>query len=165
MTIVNRVKSRIWILEDRLKIAWIDEINNAQQRDFAKAQQQGQQLNRTMTQTRPMMRPLSPLSPTFQGGPPPPQGYNGGPVSPQFPGGPRPRPPMMGGRPPMMGGPMGGPGFRPQMGPGGPGGPMGGPGMGPGGPGGHMGRPGMGPRPSMNGRPGPRPFNRAMVKN
>ncbi|KAF8925800.1 hypothetical protein BGZ47_003025, partial [Haplosporangium gracile] len=159
LTIVNRVKTRIWILEDRLKTAWIHEINSAQQFDSSKAaqqqqqqQQQGGQLNRNFTQSRPMrpMGPGSPLSLTFQGGPPP-QHFNNGPLSPPMqgrptgplsptfqghPGGPgspmlRPRP-SMGGRPPMggpMGGPMGSPmvgpmhppGFRPQMAPGRPG--------------------------------------------
>ncbi|KAF9172288.1 hypothetical protein BGX21_010818 [Mortierella sp. AD011] len=177
LTIVNRVKSRIWILEDHLKAAWIQEVNSAQQRDSSKAlqqqqQQQNPQLNRSFTQNRPMqpMGPRSPLSPNFNGGLPPPN-FNSGPLSPPFPGPPggpmnlRPRPsmnmrprPSMNGRPPM-GGPMGGPpgspmmggmnqpGFQPQMPPGGPGP-----------------RPGMmhNPTNSFNGRPSPRPFNRAM---
>ncbi|KAF9090769.1 hypothetical protein BGX23_005749, partial [Mortierella sp. AD031] len=42
LTIVNRVKARIWILEDQLKMAWIHEINTAQQFDSAKAVQQQQ---------------------------------------------------------------------------------------------------------------------------
>lgn len=134
LTIVNRVKARLWTLEDQLKFDWIEEVNNAQQQDSNKAQQQQQQqqqqhhhqqqqqLNRNHTQNRPMrpMGPGSPLSPTFQGGP-----HNNGPMSPGFqghPGGPmspRPRPPMLamggGGGGPMPGVPS--PGFRPQMSP------------------------------------------------
>ncbi|KAF9108848.1 hypothetical protein BGX27_008199 [Mortierella sp. AM989] len=148
LTIVNRIKARIWVLEDQLKAAWIYEVNNAQQRDVAKAaqQQQSPQLNRSFTQNRPM-RPMGPPPQHFNSGPlsPPFQGAPGGPMSPR----PRPSMPVMNGRPPM-GGPMGGmnsPGFRPQMLPG-----------------------GSGPRPGMmhhgggsfNGRPSPNPFNRAM---
>ncbi|KAF9437225.1 hypothetical protein BGZ76_001568 [Entomortierella beljakovae] len=141
VTIVNRVKSRIWILNDQLKFAWINEVNNAQQKDSAKAlqqqqqqQQQGPQLNRTFTQNRPMrpMAPGSPLSPVM----------NSVPMSPHLGA----ASPIMGGRPPM-----GSPGFRPQMLPGG---------QGP--------RPGPRPGPmhhgggSFSGRPSPRPFGRAM---
>ncbi|KAG0202008.1 hypothetical protein BGX28_005325 [Mortierella sp. GBA30] len=175
LTIVNRVKARIWIQEDSLKRAWINEVIGAQQRDSAKAFQQQQQqqhqgqplLNRNFTQSRPIrpMGPGSPLSPTHHGGPPSPQYLNGGPLSPQFQGhpgtpmmSPRPHSPMlaMGARPPM-GGPMGSPmhspmqspGFRSQM----PhNGGMGGP------------RPGMmhyHSSGSLNGRP-PRPLNRGM---
>ncbi|KAI8599147.1 hypothetical protein EDD21DRAFT_445597 [Dissophora ornata] len=186
LTIVNRAKARIWILEDQLKATWIHEVNVAQQRDAAKAQQQQQQqqqqLNRSFTQSRPMrpMGPGSPLSPTMQNGGPPQQNFHNGPLSPPFqghPGGPmspRPRPPMlaMGGRPPM-GGPMNGPMNGPMSGPmspmGGPMRPQMGmtspgyrPQMSPGG--------GPGPRPglmqngggSFTGRPSPRPFNRAV---
>ncbi|KAF9083180.1 hypothetical protein BGX23_011713 [Mortierella sp. AD031] len=135
LTIVNRVKARIWTLEDQLKFDWIEEVNNAQQQDgnkIAQQQQQQQQnhhmqqqqLNRSHTQSRPMrpMGPGSPMSPTFHGGP-----HNNGPMSPSFqghPGGPmspHPRPPMLamggGGGGPMSG--MSSPGYRPQMSPGG----------------------------------------------
>lgn len=165
LTIVGRVKAKVHIPEDDLKFRWIDEVNKAQHIDSSKAQPP-QGLNRNMTQTRPMMRPMSPLSPTFNNVGPGPlspgfQGQGGPPVSP---GMMQHRPPMqaMGGRPPMnmtMNG-MPSPGFRPN----GPGSPMGGP-MGP--MGGHMGnpmgRPGMMHHQSMNGRG--RPMNRAMVKN
>ncbi|KAF9119904.1 hypothetical protein BGW39_011811, partial [Mortierella sp. 14UC] len=116
LTIVNRVKTRIWILEDRLREAWIHEINSAQQLDSSKAAQQqqqqqqgGQQLNRNFTQSRPMrpMGPGSPLSPTFQGGPPP-QNFNSGPISPPFQGRPGSGPlsPSFQGYPGGPGGPM-----------------------------------------------------------
>ncbi|KAG0365067.1 hypothetical protein BGZ54_006908 [Gamsiella multidivaricata] len=178
LTIVNRVKARIWILEEQLKIDWINKVNGAQQRDAAKAvqQQQNPQLNRSFTQSRPMrpmgpmgpMGPGSPLSPTHGG--PPPHHFNTGPLSPSFqvhPGGPmsphsRPLPSMqaMGGRPPMSG-PMGQP-MGPPMGfPMGMNSPRFRPQMPPG---------ALGPRPSLvhhgggsfNGRPSPRPFNRSM---
>ncbi|KAF9214299.1 hypothetical protein BGZ59_003977 [Podila verticillata] len=158
LTIVGRVKARVHIPEDALKFRWIDEVNKAQHIDSSKAQPP-QGLNRNMTQTRPMMRPMSPLSPTFGNVGP-------GPLSPGFqgqgpPGAPgmmQHRPPMqaMGGRPPMnmnMNG-MPSPGFRPN----GPGSPMGGPMGGP--MGNPMGRPGMMHHQSMNGRG--RPMNRAM---
>ncbi|KAF9204745.1 hypothetical protein BGZ49_004929 [Haplosporangium sp. Z 27] len=101
LTIVNKIKSRIWVLEEQTKAAWIHEITGAQQRDSAKASQNQQQsqLNRSFTQNRPMrpMGPMggpgSPLSPNFNGGPPP-QQFNNGPMSPPFPG--MPGSPMMG---------------------------------------------------------------------
>lgn len=164
MSIVNRVKARIWVLEDQLKHAWIAEVNNAQQRDAAKvvpppqAQSPPPHMGLTYSRSIRPMRPGSPMSPPMHGGPPP-QHYNSGPLSPPFqghPGGPlspRPRPlmPAMGSpvRPPMgspmsppLGPPMGSP-MSPPMGPGMPMSPPMGPPMSP--PMGHpMGHP-MGP--------------------
>ncbi|KAG0028054.1 hypothetical protein BGZ81_005058 [Podila clonocystis] len=156
LTIVGRVKARVHISEDDLKFRWIDEVNKAQHIDNSKAQQP-QGLNRNITQTRPMVRPMSPLSPTFSNVGPGPlsPGFQRLPPGPGSPGMMQHRPPMlaMGGRPPMNGmNGMPSPGFRP-----GPGSPMGGPGGPMGGP---MGRPGMTHHQSMNGRG--RPMNRAM---
>ncbi|KAF9377412.1 hypothetical protein CPB97_010211 [Podila verticillata] len=125
LSIVNRVKARVWALEDQVKYDWIDAINDAQHKDANKQQPQQQQHQGQPNRNgppRPMrpMGPTSPMSPTFHNGPVSPQfqGHPGGPMSP------RPRPPMlaMGGGP-MGGGPMsgpmngGGPGYRPQMSP------------------------------------------------
>ncbi|KAG0212979.1 hypothetical protein BGX28_005220 [Mortierella sp. GBA30] len=159
LTIVNRVTARVWTRDEQLKFNWIDEINNAQQRDankVAQQQQQNQQLNRSHTQTRPQPRPMgpnSPLSPTFHGDPNQ-RPYNNGPLSPSFQGhhggpmSPRPRPPMlaMGGAGPMGGMPS--PGYRPQMSPNG--------GMGR-----PMMHPGLGGPMAGNGRP-PNPANYRM---
>ncbi|KAF9180058.1 hypothetical protein BGZ51_006465 [Haplosporangium sp. Z 767] len=170
MTIVSRVRARIWTLEDGVKFDWINMINNAQQLDSAKAHQQqqqqqpqqqlqGQQLNRNFTQSRPMrpmgpMGPGSPLSPTFQSSGPPPQHFNSGPLSPQFQAQPGPYSPQFQGQP---GGPMS-PRPRPPMLAMGGRPPMGGP-MNP-----HMGgmpspgyRPQMSPNGSMNPGQGPGP--------
>lgn len=134
LSIVNRVKARVWALEDQVKYDWIDAVNDAQHKDANKQQSQQQQQQQQQHQGPnrngpPHMRPMgptSPMSPSFHNGPMSPQfqGHPGGPMSP------RPRPPMlaMGGGPmggpmsggPMSGGPMsGGPGYRPQMSPGG----------------------------------------------
>ncbi|KAF9914711.1 hypothetical protein BX616_007716 [Lobosporangium transversale] len=157
LSIVNRVTALIRITEDQLRAAWIYEVNNAQQSDASKAAQQSQphpQLNRSITQSRPM-HPIGPGSPAFNGGPAP-MHYHSAPISSPFQGHPdgpmspalRPSMQAMGGRP-LMGGPMNSPGFRPQMLPG----------SGPGGP-----RPGLMHHEagSFSGRPSPRPFNRTM---